>query len=109
MHVRTCLSVVQPDTQCLRVGEWVSVFIVGADDRTCVCVYLFVVGADEVEDKATVHERQQVIQEEGQTAVQPLHKLHILRERQGGREREQDGAREREGGRGIERGGRESP
>lgn len=59
------------------------------------CVYLFVVGADEVEDKATVHERQQVIQEEGQTAVQPLHKLHILRERQGGREREQDGARER--------------
>lgn len=73
------------------------------------CVYLFVVGADEVEDKATVHERQQVIQEEGQTAVQPLHKLHILRERQGGREREQDGAREREGGRGIERGGRESP
>lgn len=73
------------------------------------CVYLFVVGADEVEDKATVHERQQVIQEEGQTAVQPLHKLHILRERQGRREREQDGAREREGGRGIERGGRESP
>lgn len=39
---------------------------------------LFVVGADEVEDKAPVHERQQVIQEESQTAIQPLHKLHIL-------------------------------
>ncbi len=31
--------------------------------------HLFVVGADEVEDKAPVHERQQVIQEEGQTAI----------------------------------------
>lgn len=40
--------------------------------------HLFVVGADEVENKAPVHERKQVIQEEGQTAVQPLHKLHIL-------------------------------
>lgn len=31
--------------------------------------HLFVVGADEVEHKAPVHERQQLIQEEGQTAV----------------------------------------
>lgn len=31
--------------------------------------HLFVVGADEVEHKAPVHERQQVVQEEGQTAV----------------------------------------
>lgn len=31
--------------------------------------HLFVVGADEVENKAPVHERQQVIQEEGQTAI----------------------------------------
>lgn len=30
---------------------------------------LFVVGADEVEHKAPVHERQQVIQEEGETAI----------------------------------------
>jgi len=42
--------------------------------------HLFVVGADEVEHKAPVHEGQQVIQEEGQTAIQPLHKLHILRD-----------------------------
>lgn len=31
--------------------------------------HLFVVGTDEIENKAPVHERQQVIQEEGQTAV----------------------------------------
>lgn len=31
--------------------------------------HLFVLGADEVEHKAPVHERQQVIQEECQTAV----------------------------------------
>lgn len=31
--------------------------------------HLFVVGADEVENKAPVHERKQVIQEEGQTAI----------------------------------------
>ena len=40
--------------------------------------HLFVVGADEVEHKAPVHQRQQVVQEEGQTAVESLHKLHIL-------------------------------
>ena len=62
----------------------------------CVCVYVFVVGADEVEDKATVHERQQVIQEEGQTAVQPLHKLQILRERQERRERKGGSENKRE-------------
>lgn len=45
--------------------------------------HLFVVGADEVEHKAPIHERQQVVQEEGQTAIQPLHKLHILTEREG--------------------------
>lgn len=31
--------------------------------------YLFVVGAQQVEHKAPVHERQQVVEEEGQTAV----------------------------------------
>lgn len=31
--------------------------------------HLFVVGADKVEDKAAVHEREQVVQEEGQTAI----------------------------------------
>lgn len=31
--------------------------------------HLFVVRADEVENKAPVHERKQVIQEEGQTAI----------------------------------------
>lgn len=31
--------------------------------------HLFVVGADEVEDKATVHEGEQAVQEEGQTAI----------------------------------------
>ena len=40
--------------------------------------HLFVVSADEVEDEAAVHERQHVVQEEGQTAVQPLHQLHVL-------------------------------
>lgn len=43
--------------------------------------HLFVVGADEVEHKSPVHQRQKVIQEEGQTAIQPLHKLHILKEK----------------------------
>lgn len=31
--------------------------------------HLFVVGADKVEYKAAVHEREQVVQEEGQTAI----------------------------------------
>lgn len=31
--------------------------------------HLFVVRADEVENKTPVHERKQVIQEEGQTAI----------------------------------------
>lgn len=31
--------------------------------------HLFVVGADETEHKAPVHERQQVIQEEAETAI----------------------------------------
>lgn len=40
--------------------------------------YLFPVCLDEGEDKASVHDRQQVIQEEGQAGVQTLHQLQVL-------------------------------
>lgn len=35
----------------------------------CLCMYLFIIRANEVENKASVHERQQVIEEKGQAAV----------------------------------------
>lgn len=47
--------------------------------------HLFVVGTDEVEDKAAVHEGEQAVQKESQTAVQPLHELHVLQGRTLGR------------------------
>lgn len=40
--------------------------------------YLFPVGPDEGEDKTAVHDRQQVIEEEGQTHVESLHQFQIL-------------------------------
>lgn len=53
--------------------------------------HLLVVRADEVENKTTVHERKQVIEEEGQTAVQPLHQLNILPREDGKRGRQEVG------------------
>lgn len=40
--------------------------------------YLFPVGSDQREDKASVHDRQQIIEEEGQAGVQSLHQLQVL-------------------------------
>lgn len=40
--------------------------------------HLLPVRSDEGEDEASVHDRQQVVEEEGQTGVEPLHQLQVL-------------------------------
>lgn len=41
--------------------------------------YLFPVGFDESEDKASIHDWQEVIEEKGQAGVEPFHQLKILK------------------------------
>lgn len=43
--------------------------------------HLFPVSLDQGEHEASVHDRQQIIEEEGKTGVQPLHQLEVLIER----------------------------
>lgn len=45
---------------------------------SCVCVYLVAVVFDQLEDKASVHEREQVIQEESQADVDLLCLFQLL-------------------------------
>lgn len=41
--------------------------------------YLFPVGFDESEDKTSIHDWQEIIEEEGQAGVEPFHQLKILK------------------------------
>lgn len=40
--------------------------------------YLLIIRTQKIKDKATIHERQQVIEKKGQATVEMLHQLHIL-------------------------------